>query len=116
MISRFKEPGSSGKDRILNMAGNAYIFTMDVYDYAMKLEKDGEAYYREAAATSAHKGLGTILTMLADIEVEHYHIFERMKANDPVQVKDTNVLNRARNIFAKIRRRAGAWKGFPCGR
>ena len=44
---------------------------MNVYDYAMQLEKDGEDYYREAAGLSANTGLTRILTMLADAEVVH---------------------------------------------
>lgn len=86
---------------------------MDIYDYAMKFEKDGEAYYRDAAAKSAHKGFGTILTMLADIELQHYQTFEKMKANEPVQVKDTNVLDRAKNIFIKMREEGGGMEGLP---
>lgn len=50
---------------------------MDVYDYAMQLEQDGESYYREGAKLSANKGLSRILTMLADAEVRHYNVFKR---------------------------------------
>jgi rubrerythrin len=52
---------------------------MDVYDYAMQLERDGENYYREAAAACASKGLKKVFTMLADAEVVHFNVFVKMK-------------------------------------
>lgn len=76
---------------------------MNVYDYAMQLEKDGESYYREAAGLSMHKGLSRILTMLADAEVTHYNIFKNMKENSPFQLSDVPILNNVKNIFVAMR-------------
>ena len=76
---------------------------MDPYDYAMQLEKDGEAYYREIAAKSRNTGLKRILTMLADAEVEHYRIFQRMKAKETVERRDTTIIQGVKNIFARMR-------------
>ncbi|HEW78498.1 MAG TPA: rubrerythrin, partial [Phycisphaerales bacterium] len=39
---------------------------MDIFKYAMQMEKDGEDYYRQLAQQTSNKGLQTILTMLAD--------------------------------------------------
>ena len=52
---------------------------MDIYEYAMQMEKDGEDLYREVASRTANKGLRTILAMLADAEVKHYKLFQNMK-------------------------------------
>ena len=49
---------------------------MDIYEYAMQMEKDGEAYYRDLAGKTSHQGLKSILGMLADAEVKHYKLFE----------------------------------------
>jgi rubrerythrin len=76
---------------------------MDIYEYAMQLEKDGENLYREVASKTANKGLKTILTMLADAEVRHYRLFENMKNNDKVQMYDSPILNDVKNIFIEMR-------------
>ncbi len=80
---------------------------MDVYDYAMQLEKDGESYYRDAARRSAHKGLAGILTMLADAEVIHYELFGKMKEQKPWQMPDTTILKDVKNVFVRMREEGG---------
>jgi rubrerythrin len=82
---------------------------MDIFDFAMQMEKDGEAYYRELAQKSADKGLARIFTMLADEEVRHYGIFSRMKAGR-VEVPPTSVLTNVKNIFVEMKE-----KGEPFG-
>jgi rubrerythrin len=74
---------------------------MDIFDYALQMEKDGETFYREIAKKTGNKGLQTILTMLADEEVKHYQAIESMKQNK-YQMTETNVLDDARNIFTKM--------------
>ncbi|OPY70479.1 MAG: Rubrerythrin [Syntrophorhabdaceae bacterium PtaU1.Bin034] len=76
---------------------------MNVYDYAMQLEKDGENYYREGAASSANKGLRAILTMLADAEVVHFNIFKKMKENEPWHLEEAPILQNVKNVFVKMR-------------
>ncbi len=76
---------------------------MDIYEYAMQLEKDGEDFYREVASRTANKGLRTILTMLADAEVKHYKLFQNMKNNDKVRMSDSPILNDVKNIFIEMR-------------
>lgn len=76
---------------------------MNIYDYAMQLEKDGERYYRELAGTIVNAGLKNIMTMLADAEVKHYELFERMKRNEAVEVPDTPIINDVKNIFVRMR-------------
>ncbi len=76
---------------------------MDIYDYAMKMEKDGEELYRELASKTGHKGLTTILGMLADAEVKHYALFQSMKNTEKVKMADSTILNDVKNVFEKIR-------------
>jgi rubrerythrin len=80
---------------------------MDVYDYALRLERDGEAYYRECAAKTAGVGLQRILLMLADAEAAHYAVFLRMKAREEVAIPDSPLLDQVKNLFAEIRAREG---------
>jgi rubrerythrin len=76
---------------------------MDILKYAMQMEKDGEAYYRQLAQQTENKGLKSILTMLADEEVKHYKIIEKMETERP-QPAPAKILARAKNIFAKIKK------------
>jgi rubrerythrin len=76
---------------------------MDIYDYAMQMEKDGEDLYRELAGKTANKGIKTILTMLADAEVRHYKLFQNMKQHDDVHVTESTVLKDVRNVFVRLR-------------
>jgi rubrerythrin len=75
---------------------------MDIYGYAMQMEKDGENYYRQLAQQSENKGLKTILTMLADEEVKHYNAIEKMKAGEP-QMAETTILADAKNVFVQLK-------------
>ncbi|MDO8446325.1 MAG: ferritin family protein [Deltaproteobacteria bacterium] len=79
---------------------------MDIYKYAMEMEKDGEVLYREMAANTGNTGIRNILIMLADAEVRHYDIFKKMKEaeKEKVEVPDTNILNDVKNIFKKIKK------------
>lgn len=76
---------------------------VDILKYAMQMEKDGEEYYRQLAQRTENKGLKSILTMLADEEVKHYKTIEKMKTERP-QPATTEILARAKNIFAKIKK------------
>jgi rubrerythrin len=76
---------------------------MDIYEYAMEMERDGENFYRELAAKTPNKGLATVLSMLADAEVKHRKLFENMKRNDRVHVAETPILDDVKNIFIQMR-------------
>ena len=76
---------------------------MDIYEYAMQMEKDGETFYRELVGKVDNKGLKKIFTMLADVEVIHYNIFLKMKKNQAIQMTDTPILSNVKNIFEKMK-------------
>jgi len=76
---------------------------MNIFDYAMQMEKDGEAYYRQLAGKCHIKGLKRILNMLADDEVGHYNTFEKLKAGTDTEVTGSMVLENAKNIFQDIK-------------
>ena len=77
---------------------------MDVYDYAMQMERDGEKYYRDAAAQSAHKGLKQIFAMLADAERTHFNVFKSMKEHEPAKLPEATILKDVKNIFVAMRK------------
>ena len=76
---------------------------MDIFVYAMQMEKDGETYYRELSAKTENKGIKSILTMLADAEVIHYNIFQAMKRNEQIPETDSKSLAGIKNIFARLK-------------
>jgi len=75
---------------------------MNIFEYAMQMEKDGEDYYRRLAQQTANKGLKTILTMLADEETKHYNAIERMQTAE-AHMAETTILTDAQNIFIQIK-------------
>ncbi len=75
---------------------------MDIFEYAMQMEKDGEDYYRQLADQTENKGVKTILKMLADDEVKHYNTIEEMKTKKP-QMAETAILADAKNVFVQIK-------------
>ena len=77
---------------------------MNIYKYAMKMEKDGENYYRELANKTEDIGLQNILKLLADEEVRHYNIIEQMmKSKASAELAETGILKKVKNIFIKIK-------------
>jgi rubrerythrin len=73
---------------------------MNIYEYAMQMEKDGENYYRELAGNSQVEGIKIILTMLANEEVKHYNAIAQLQkhAGNSLFAK-TTVLENVKNVF-----------------
>jgi len=84
---------------------------MNIFEYAMQMEKDGEDYYRQLAQQTANKGIRTILAMLADEEVKHCNTVEKMKTEKP-QIAETKILADAKNVFVQIKE---SGEGFDFG-
>ncbi|MBP1682042.1 MAG: ferritin-like protein [Proteobacteria bacterium] len=78
---------------------------MNVYEYAMKVEKDGERYYRELASKTNDAGVKSILTMLADEEVKHYIVFDKMSKNQIIPTQPSvDIFKHTKNIFEKMQK------------
>ena len=76
---------------------------MDLFDYAIQMEKDGESYYRELATKSSDRGVATILTRLADAEVGHRKLFEALKKDTQVELVKDTAISDVKNIFARMK-------------
>lgn len=76
---------------------------MNIYQFAMQMEKDGENYYRQLAKESTVPGLARIFTMLADEEVKHYAVVEGLcrKEKNP-QLLGGKILENVKNIFVTM--------------
>ena len=75
---------------------------MNVYEYAMKVEKEGEAYYREMVSKAQNPGLKRIFTMLADEEVKHYNIFKNMMKKEDIDLDKLDLITDTKTIFQTL--------------
>ena len=74
---------------------------MDMFKLAIKMKQDGEDYYQQMASKASHTGIRGILNQLADDEVKHREILERIQQTAGV-FAETTVLENAKNVFAQI--------------
>lgn len=75
---------------------------MNVYDFAMKMELDGKAYYEQLAAATKVTGLRNIFLGLAEDEQKHYEIFQALKNQETPAMSESTALENARNVFEKL--------------
>jgi rubrerythrin len=75
---------------------------MDIFNFAIQMEKDGETFYRELAGKVCEKGVVEILTMLADDEVKHAKAIEQIRSRT-TEMADTEILDKAKNIFVRMK-------------
>jgi len=79
---------------------------MNIFDFAMQMEKDGQAYYEEMASKAENAVLKNILVNLAQDEVKHYNIFKKFKEGDfsgaDQLAVETTVMTDAVNIFQQM--------------
>lgn len=76
---------------------------MNVLDYAMQMEVDGQAYYQKMAEQTRLSGLKNIFMRLADDEKKHYDIFRKLKEGESApEMLDTTVLDDTRNVFEEL--------------
>lgn len=76
---------------------------MNIIDYALQMEKDGEAYYRDLAAKAGNAGIKQIFDILADAEAEHYETFLQIKKSQPVTGGEGDHISRIKNLFTEMK-------------
>jgi rubrerythrin len=77
---------------------------MEIFEFAKKMEKDGEHYYRSLAKKAEEKGLMGILNELADAEVKHFNFLVEMEKGENSKAAETEILAKAKNIFSNIQK------------
>ena len=82
---------------------------MDIFQFAMQMERDGEKYYRNLAAECGDKGLTTIFLMLAEAEVSHYEVLKKMSQGTEPRMSETQLLSNVKNIFARMNAKGKAF-------
>ena len=81
---------------------------MDIYTFALNMEKDGEEYYKKLSAECGNKGLKNIMNMLADAEAKHYAVIEKIRNHVNAELTDSTIISRAKNIFQDMKKGASA--------
>ena len=72
---------------------------MDIFDEAMKIEKEGEALYRSFVEAASDEGAAYIFSRLADQEKKHYAVFKNMKDALPAAFEKNASIKDVRDIF-----------------
>jgi rubrerythrin len=75
---------------------------MDIFEYAMQMEKDGENFYRHISAQTNSAALKAIMKILADEEVKHYRAIEQVEKGR-YEMRETDILNDVKNIFMRMK-------------
>lgn len=75
---------------------------MNVFDLAMEMEKDGEKYYRHLVEKTTNSGMKNILNMLAEDEVKHFQVLQKLKTSSQVELLSTPILSGSKNIFQQL--------------
>lgn len=76
---------------------------MNIYQFAMQMEKDGEKYYRQLAKTCPVSGLARIFIMLAEEEIKHYYVVERLSQKEhKFQLGKARILENVKNVFVSM--------------
>jgi rubrerythrin len=80
---------------------------MNVFEFAMKMEKDGQEYYEQQAAKSDNTALKRIWQQMAADEVKHYEIFRRFRDGEVKEAAQmakagTQILATVKSVFEEL--------------
>jgi rubrerythrin len=73
---------------------------MDIFDFALKMELDGEQFYRNLAEKVQYEDLQAVLNGLADDERRHYQIIEQAKNQTMENIDQAPFIETVQNVFA----------------
>ncbi len=77
---------------------------MNAYQYAMRMESEAENFYRDLADGISDTTIKNVFTMLADEEVKHFKVFEKMSRNSELSsIEDMDISAKVREIFTDIK-------------
>jgi rubrerythrin len=95
------EEGSTSKQR-----ENPTEEMMSVFEFAMKMEEDGRAFYLQHAEKTTIPSLKSVLIELAEDELKHYNIFKAMRDGKIAEYKEsekTTILSTVKNVFESLK-------------
>ena len=74
----------------------------EILELAIRLEKNGEATYRKAMASSSDESMNTLLQWMADEEVRHQEWFAALKSDLDHEVKNPFFEEMSRQVFKDL--------------
>ncbi len=74
---------------------------MEIMQFAITMEKDGEQYYRTQAVKNKDNGLKVVFEMLARDEAKHAQLLQDMADDVPVELESDNSLEQQMDLFLK---------------
>ncbi|HHO47298.1 MAG TPA: rubrerythrin [Desulfobacteraceae bacterium] len=81
---------------------------MNVFDYAIRMEQDGEKWYRSIADRSTSAGLKKIFSLLAVEEIRHCKAVEQLKRRlGNMYLEPTGILGEVKSVFRDMRKMDG---------
>lgn len=86
---------------------------MNTLEYAIKMEQDGEKYYRAQAEINQNNSLKTVCLMLAEDEKRHGEILQNKLAAKAYELVDSPILETAKNVFSGIGQFKSDIKAIP---
>jgi rubrerythrin len=78
---------------------------MDIFDFALQMELDGEKYYRDLAEKVKHDDLKKVLEGLAEDEQRHYKIIQLAQSQTFNLIADSS-LSGIPNVFSRNKDKA----------
>ena len=72
---------------------------MNIFDFALKMELDGEQFYLQQAAKVTYEDLKVVLLGLAEDEQRHYKIVQRLRQQETGYIEPDPAISAARNVF-----------------
>jgi rubrerythrin len=75
---------------------------MNLFEFALKMELDGKAYYEKLALETSDVGLKAIFLNLAADELKHYDTVKKMWEGVPAVMADSTALETSKNLFQDL--------------
>lgn len=76
---------------------------MNSFEFAIKMELDGEKYYKEQAEINKDNGLNAVFLLLAKDEENHAKILQNKFNKLSYELQDNNILSKSKNVFKGIK-------------
>ena len=73
---------------------------MNLFEYALKMELDGEQYYSNLAEQAQYEDLKKVFRSLAEDEQRHYKIILAVQNETADKLKENPLFNTVQNVFA----------------
>ncbi|KGK85496.1 rubrerythrin [Desulfosporosinus sp. HMP52] len=75
---------------------------MNIFEFAIKMEIDGENYYKEQAEINKDNSLNTVFLMLAKDEKIHARVLQQKANQQAYDLSENETLSEAKNIFKNM--------------